>query len=262
MALDPELKNDLIKLIKEDMVIPTLQIGVVKNIKVNTQPHGGRTVTVDVLSFTDMKIIKDILIDQPLTHQYIPVVEQQVVLLRLGDYYTRILIELSVNPFPAVEEPGEIVVEGGGGGFFYANNDGDTYISDKIRENQIKLLASIGIVMLGKTLSIVIKDAGKITVTPQDTELGTDDKIEIEKLNKTGEPTKITITNDRVEVVSSQVSIGRSGPKAGSVVSYSPKIGDHSIDPMTGDLIPRSATVVETVGTPADYVKQIAADAT
>lgn len=261
MALEPDTKEEIVRMIKEEMVIPTLQIGIVKNVKIITLPQGGRVAKVDVQSFTDMQIIQDIPIDQPLNRQFIPIVGQQVVLLRMGDIYTRILLELSERPFAAVEDPGEILIEGLGGGFFYANNGGDVYLSDEIRGNMIQILSLVGIKMIGRTLSIVIKDTGKITITPKDDELQTEDKIEFEKINKTGDPTKVTITNDRVEIEAPQVSIGRTGPKAGSVVSFSPRVGDHSIDPMTGDPIPRSATVVETVGTPADLIKHLAADA-
>ena len=227
----------------------TLQSGVVRAVNFQEQLGGGRIAFVDVQNFTDLSIFRDIQIDQPLNHQYIPVVGQQVMLLRVGDFFTRVLMELAEQPFGATTEPGEILIEGGGGGFFYANNSGDIVLCDDVMSNLIELLSSIGISMTGDSLSINIKTVGKIKITPKSEELGTEEKIEFEKIKPTGTPTKIVITNDKIEIESKGVTIGRfeDSPRGGSVVSFSPIVGDYSIDILTGTPIPRSGTIEETI---------------
>ena len=252
MALTPQMKQDIIELIKSGLAIPMLQAGVVKAVHITPQPNGGRIVTIDVQSFTDMSIIKGIQIEQPLNHQYIPIVNQQIILLRIGDFFTRVMVELAEAPFGATADPGEFLIEGGGGGFVYLNNGGDVYISDSVRSNYIKLLSSVGFSIVGDAISLLIKDIGKIIITPENSEIGAENEIRIEKINPNGEPTIVKLTNDKVEIVSSRVEIGRDsdGPKAGSVVSFSPRIGDYSVDPMTGDPIPSSSVEKVAIGSP------------
>ncbi len=56
----------------------TLQSGVVRAVNFQEQLGGGRIAFVDVQNFTDLSIFRDIQIDQPLNHLYIPNQSEEV----------------------------------------------------------------------------------------------------------------------------------------------------------------------------------------
>lgn len=182
----------------------------------------------------DGSVISDISIETPLHRQYIPVVGQQILLVR-SDFFTAIVAVLAERPFDAPISPGEIMVEGSGGGFFYANKSGDVMLADSAMSNVFKLVSTVGIQVIGDALSITIKGIGRLNII--------DDKIELVKVSgKPGVPaTKVTMTDDEVNIQAPSVSLG-SRPAGGVVVSNSGIPGPYSIDWM-GIPIPSSQAV-------------------
>lgn len=182
----------------------------------------------------DGSVITDIPIETPLHLQYIPVVGQQVILIR-SDFFTAVLAVMADRPFDAPIKPGEIMVEGSGGGFYYANQSGDVMLADSAMSNVLKLISTVGIQVVGDALSVTIKGIGQLSVV--------NDKIELTKVSGTpGVPVaKVTITNDKVDVQAPNVSLG-SQPVGGVVISNSGVVGPYSVDWM-GLPIPSSQAV-------------------
>jgi len=185
-------------------------------------------------------------LDSPRHRQYMPVVNQQVLILVLEDQpgsnrFARIIAEFGEQIFDAPIQPGEVIFEGSGGGYLYLNQQGDAYLSDSAMSNVIKILSSVGISITGDKLSIDIKGIGQIAIL--------NDKIEITKVaGKGGQPiAKISMTNDKIDIDNISVNIGKGPVFGGSVVSLAGVPGDHSIDFMTGLPIPGSATIKETI---------------
>jgi hypothetical protein len=181
----------------------------------------------------DGAVISNIPLDGPLHRQYIPVIGQQVLLLRLGEYGTRILAEFGERVFNPPIQPGEVMMEGAGGGIVYLNQGGDVLLADNVLSNVIRLISAVGIQINGDALSIDIKGTGKIKIL--------DDKIEV--IKTTGEDeevkSKITLTDDKVSIESDSVEIG-DNPLGGVVYSLSNVPGDYSFDTITGRPIPGS----------------------
>ena len=193
----------------------------------------GRKV-ISAQSRLDGSVISDIAIETPLHRQYIPVIGQQILLVR-SDFFTAVIAVLAERPFDAPISPGEIMVEGSGGGFFYANKNGDVMLADSTMSNVLKIVSSVGIQVTGDALSITIKGIGRINVI--------DDKIELVKVSgKPGIPTtKVTMSDDEVSIQAPNVSLG-SQPAGGVVVSNSGIPGPYSVDWM-GLPIPSSQAV-------------------
>lgn len=225
-----------------------IQTGVVKAVRFKTE-SGRRVPFVDVQSHKGFDIVTDLRIDTPLFAQHIPRVDQVVTIMRTDNFGTRIIAVHGERPFDAPIEPGESVVGGSGGSFAYFNNSGDVMISDAILSNVIKMLSKIGILIVGDTLSINIKGVGMLNITPKNDELGTEDKIELLKLQGGQSPedavSKVTMTKDKIVVDNATVELGlESDPiQGGVVVSQSQIPGAHSFDILTGWPIPSSAQV-------------------
>jgi len=235
-----------------------IQPGIVKNIRLITDDQGHRSFKADIQSFIDLQTYTNIPIDQPLYRQYIPVVGQLVTLMAIKSsngtgWFRRILTEMGETTFPAVNEPGELVIEGSGGGFAYFNNQGDVIVKSSSSLNQVRVLALEGVTTIGQAIALEVPGVGRITITPQD-QLGNEESIKIEKESLAGKTT-ILIKDDRIEIQGRNIVLGRSTDpllgtptvQGGAVTSLSPVIGDHSIDLLTGRPIPRSGVVTTTI---------------
>jgi hypothetical protein len=227
-----------------------IELGTVKSVTMIDRPNGSRDVELEVQSYADMNKLFKVRVDPSRHQQHIPVVDQIVAVFRTK-YFTRIFAEFGDQPFNPVIEPGEVLIESQGGGFLHANNEGDMLLSDETLSNSVELNNAAGIIMLNDSLVIHTKKVGQITMTPENLETGTEEKIEISKLFGLTKSvnTKIVLTNDKVIIDAPNIEMGRSLDlvTGGSVVSFSPLIGDYSIDLMTGRPIPKSATVTQTV---------------
>jgi hypothetical protein len=192
--------------------------------------------TVSAQSRLDGAVIPNIPIDCPLNAQYIPVVGQQVLLIRIGDYDTRILAALGQRQFDAPIKPGELLSEGSGGGFLYLNRTGDAMLSDSALSNVLKMISTVGIQIVGDALAIDVKKIGKITIM--------NDEIQIIKTSGDSGSTaaKISLTNEKIVIEGTGVDLGKS-PIGGCVFSMSGVTGPHSFCLVTGAPIPASGSV-------------------
>jgi hypothetical protein len=196
--------------------------------------------TVSAQSRMDGSVITKIPIDCPLMAQFIPVVGQQVLLIRIAEYGTRILAVFGEKVFNAPLKSGEVMVEGAGGAFMYLNRGGDAMLSDAAMSNVLKMLSSVGIQMIGDALEINIKKMGRIKIM--------DDKVEIVKISgDSKEPkTQVTLTDDTVEIGAAKINLGNSATNplmGGCVHSMSGVQGPHSFCMITGAPIPASGSV-------------------
>lgn len=230
-----------------------IELGTVKSVTMIDKPDGTRDVDLEVQSYADMSKMFKVKLDPSRHSQHIPIKDQIVAIFRTP-YFTRIFAEFGDQPFNPIIEPGEVLIESQGGGFLYANNEGDLLLSDETLSNSIGLNNCAGLVITNDALVIHTKKVGQIVITPENVETGTEEKVEISKLDGLTKTvnTKITLTNDTVTIDAPNVKMGRDLDPitGGSVVSFSPIIGDYSIDVMTGRPIPRSATVTQTIFAP------------
>jgi len=219
-----------------------IQCGVVTAINEKQDERGNRLVTVDVQSFEDLSTIKDVAIDSPLFAQYIPVVGQIVMIQKVGNYFAKVMGYFGSRVFQAPIQPGEALIEGHGGGFMFLNNGGDVVIADEVLGNVIRLINMVGVTITANAMSINVKGIGQINVTPEDSELGTKNQIELVKIAANGDKINLTMTDEKVMIDSPKVEVGlRSNVfEAGAVVSTSQVFGTHSICPITGMPIPRA----------------------
>jgi len=220
---------------------PSTQTGVVQAIHENIDVNGNRAVTLDVQSFTDLSIIRDVVIDSPLFAQYIPVIGQIVMIQRVDDYFTKVIGYFGSTGFRAPIRSGEFLMEGNGGSFAYLNNGGDMVLSDETMSNVIRLLNMVGMSVTANAISLDIKGVGQLNITPQNPELETENKIEFIKFNDDKSvSTRFTITNDKIAIDGPRVEIGLKDNSidAGTVVSQSKVFGAHSFCLVTGAPIP------------------------
>lgn len=190
--------------------------------------------TMSIQSRLDGSVIPDVPIDTPLHAQYVPVIGQQVVLVR-SDYFTTVLAWLGTKKFDAPIKSGEVMMEGSGGGFVYLNQGGDVLIADSAMSNVIKLLSTVGFQFVGDALSLVVKGIGQINIM--------EDKIEIIKTIGPSdiETSKVTMTDTKVTVEALTVELGEV-PIGNGVFSLSGIVGPYSFDWM-GQPIPGSGAV-------------------
>lgn len=229
------------------------QSGIVNAIRMKEED--GRTFpVVDIQAHKSLGIIKDVQIDTPLNAQHIPRIGQIVAFTRTEKFGTRVVAVWGERPFDAPIDPGEVLMESTGGGWIYLNNSGDTIISDEVFSNVFKMLSNIGILVTTNALKIKVRGVGEILVTPEDSERGTENKIEIVKTKSKVPVSKVTLTNDKISVDADEVEMGSLSsvnPLAqltgGNVVSLSNVPGDYSVDIFTGRPIPASATVKSTI---------------
>jgi len=230
------------------MKLEIAQSGVVKGINYKADSGGNPYITLDVQSLVDLSIIKDVMNDNPLFSQYVPVIGQVVTIQRVDQYFTRV-----VGYFGGVTDvdtpilPGEFLMEGGGGGFVYLNNGGDLVAGDETLSNVMRLLNMVGISITGNALSINIKNVGQINVTPENSDTGTKNQIEMIKFDSQKNPvTRVTMTDEKISINGPAIEMGMQRPtsiNAGAVASVSPVIGTYSYDFMTGRPIPKSSEV-------------------
>lgn len=203
--------------------------------------------TVTVQSREDGLIIPDIPIDNPPYKQYIPLIGQQVLILKLFDYDWRIVSEFGSESLSTQSSKpigaGEIMMQGSGGGFFYADKAGNVVLSDKTLSNIIQLLVNTRINIVGDSMTIVIKSVGQITVTPSDGI--TPSSIKLTKINNGIPVANIVLQDGKISIDSAQVEIGPA-PVASSVVTLSGVPGEYSFDAF-GKPVPGSTTVKETL---------------
>jgi hypothetical protein len=220
---------------------PTSQMGAVHAINDSTDERGNRLVTVDVQSFLDLSIIKDVAIDSPLFAQYIPVIGQIVMISRTDDYFTKITGYFGSRAFTAPIQPGEALIEGHGGGFMYLNNGGDVVVGDETLSNVIRLLNTVGITMTADAMSLDIKGVGQLNITPKNSDLKTENKIEFIKMDTDNKPVaRFTITDEKIAIDGPKVEIGlkENTVDTGAVVSQAQVNGTHSFCFVTGQPIP------------------------
>lgn len=190
--------------------------------------------TLSIQSRLDGSVIPDVPIDASLHSQYIPVIGQQVVLVR-SDYFTSVISFLGTKKFNAPIKSGEVMFEGSGGGFLYLNQGGDVVLADSAMSNVLKLLSTVGFQFVGDALSLVVKGVGQINIM--------EDKIEIVKTLGPSDvvTTKVTMTDTKVTVEASTVELGEA-PIGNGVFSLSGIVGPYSFDWM-GQPIPGSGAV-------------------
>ena len=235
------------------------QLAVVKAVNI-LEANGARTIKVSVMSFSDMGIIPDIMLDSPLHMQYVPVVGQYVMILRTANNYTRIVAYSGEKLFDAPLNPGEVMMEGSGGGFVHMNNAGDVIVGDSYLSNVMKVLSGIGITITADGYSLNVKKVGQINITPQDDKLGTEEKIELVKMKGSSVTGRIVLTNDKTMVYSSAIELGKDPEtpagkveavlgKAGVVMSNFPgaPTGPHNVCFLTGAPIPCSGSVKASI---------------
>jgi len=193
--------------------------------------------TISVQSRVNGDVITSIPLQPAFFQQYVPVVGQQVMLYRIGSYFTGVLVYLASRQFRRPIKDGEFLIEGVGGGRAFFDNGGSVWLGDKMMSNVLKLLSSVGLQFVGDTMSIEIKGMAKITIL--------DDEIVVKKVSKLGNvtTTQVTITDTAVVVDSPLVKLGKAPVIGAAVVSLSGVPGNFSFDPITGQPIPGSTQV-------------------
>lgn len=221
---------------------PSIQVGIIHAIHDNTDANGIRNVTVDVQSLSgDLSIIPNVVIDSPLFAQYIPVIGQLVMINRVEDYFTKIMGYFGSKAFTAPIQPGEALIEGHGGGFMFLNNGGDVVVSDETLSNVIRLLNMVGISITANAVSLNIKGVGQLNITPQNTDLNTENKIEFVKFGPNKDPiARFTVTDEKISIDGPKVEIGlqQNTLDTGVVLSQAQTYGTHSFCLITGAPIP------------------------
>lgn len=229
------------------------QTGIINAVR--TKREDGRTFpVVDIQSHKDLGIIPEVQIDTPLSAQHIPRIGQIVAFTRTEKFGTRVTAVWGERPFDAPLAPGEVLMESTGGGWIFLDNRGGIEMADETLSNVFKILSRVGILITADSLKINVKGVGEIIVTPEDSDRGTEDKIEIIKTQSKLPVSKVTLTNNKVSIDSSAVEMGTLSSinpiaqlKGGNVVSLSNQPGDYSVDIFTGRPIPASATVKSTI---------------
>jgi hypothetical protein len=237
---------------------PSSQMGRVVAIKDKTDADGNRLVTLDIQTFTDFSIIPDVVIDSPLFAQYIPVIGQIVMISRIGDYFTKVSGYFGSKAFTAPIKPGEALLEGHGGGFVFLNNGGDVVISDETLGNVIRLLNMVGITVTADALSLNIKGVGQLNITPERSDLSTENKIEFIKVDADSRPiARFTMTDDKIAIDGAKVEIGLKDNTldTGTVLSQTQVFGTHSFCMVTGAPIPCAKDVRVKIN-PATHPQQ------
>ena len=212
----------------------------------------GEVISVDAanrkifVSFSEDALPVEVPLDMPQSFQTIPIVGQQVLVVRVYESDLRLVgifghEPLNIQASRPLNE-GEVMVQGTGGAFTYADRAGNIMISDKTLSNFIQLLVNTRITMIGDALQVEIKDVGQITITPTDLTTGTTSKISIVKTVKGGIPiAKIVLEDGKITIDGLTVNIG-TAPIGGMVVSTSGIPGPYSFDSF-GKPIPSSLTV-------------------
>jgi len=172
----------------------------------------GEVISVDAanrkifVSFSEDALPVEVPLDMPQSFQTIPIVGQQVLVVRVYESDLRLVgifghEPLNIQASRPLNE-GEVMVQGTGGAFTYADRAGNIMISDKTLSNFIQLLVNTRITMIGDALQVEIKDVGQITITPTDLTTGTTSKISIVKTVKGGIPiAKIVLEDGKIELI-------------------------------------------------------------
>jgi len=208
----------------------TLQLGQVTSIDLDQK-------TISVQSRLDGSIIPSIQMQPAIHQQYVPVVGQQVMLFRIGNFFTGILAYLGSQPFVRPVQSGEYLIESIGGGRAFFDQSGNVLISDRAFSNVVELLSSVGVQVTTDALSINIKGIGTVKIM--------EDEIEVTKVTPTGDvPTAtVTIKDGEVIVDSPTIKLGTAPVIGAAVVSLSGVPGNYSFDLVTGQPIPGSTQV-------------------
>ena len=192
---------------------------------------------ISVQSRINGDVITGIPLQPAFFQQYVPVVGQQVMLYRIGNYFTGVLVYLASRQFRRPIKDGEFLIEGVGGGRAFFDNGGSVLLSDKMMSNVLKMLSSVGLQFVGDTMSIEVKGIAKVTIK--------DDQVVVQKVSTLGNVTtaKVTIEDGVVTVDSPLIKLGQAPVIGAAVVSLSGVPGNFSFDPITGQPIPGSTQV-------------------
>jgi hypothetical protein len=175
---------------------------------------------------------------QPAIHQqYVPVVGQQVMLFRIGDFFTGVLAYLGSQPFVRPVQSGEFLIESIGGARAFFDQGGNVLLSDRALSNVVELLSSVGVQVTADALSINVKGIGTVKIM--------DGAITVTKVTPVGDvPTAtVTIKDTEVTIDSLTVNLGVAPTIGAAVVSLSGVPGSYSFDLVTGQPIPGSTQV-------------------
>jgi hypothetical protein len=221
-------------------------IGFVTAINTLDRPDGTRKVEIEFQSYDGGHKIDRVQVDPPKNSQRIPTINQLVAIVHTK-YFSRVLVEMGDEAFDGAILPGEPLLESEGHSTLHLNNTGGAFLSDETQSNSVELVPDEGVNINSDSFLALAQQIGKIEMKRENLE----EKIELAILSGISDlaSTKIKITDGKILADANAVEIGNESDilKGGSVVSYSQVIGNYTIDFMTGQLIPHSGVVSESI---------------